>query len=211
MAETAHAREDLQVLDEIAGQLEGFFFRCRADEHYTMTHIFGNPERVIGYSKEELYENRLVAYSELVHPDDVERVDRHVEQGGTRGWDLDYRLVARSGDAIWIHETGRLVCDASGNPLYQDGIILDISRRVADKQHLQRATEGIVEEAQEIVQILTNLRILSLNASAEAARAGEAGKGFGVVAAEVKSLADRTRDSALRIQSQSRELQQDSR
>ncbi len=68
----------------------------------------------------------------------------------------------------------------------------------ASKESLD-AINKIIEKISVINDIAFQTNILSLNASVEAARAGEAGRGFGVVAAEVKKLAERSQVSANEI------------
>ncbi len=83
-------------------------------------------------------------------------------------------------------ESSRLSSDA----------IQDVSEKIA-------TTNESIKRINEMVDLITEVaaqtNLLSLNASIEASRAGDAGRGFGVVASEIKTLAEQSSSSAERI------------
>lgn len=63
-----------------------------------------------------------------------------------------------------------------------------------------RSVDRINSLTKDIMDISSNINLISLNASIEAARAGDAGRGFAVVAREVQELAESSKNTANRIQ-----------
>lgn len=78
-----------------------------------------------------------------------------------------------------------------------------IGEKVQSIAHTILEFSNKTQQIGEITAVVNNLaqqsKMLALNASIEAAKAGEAGKGFGVVAAEVKNLAEQSEQSTIQV------------
>lgn len=95
-----------------------------------------------------------------------------------------------SQDALEIVET--LNDKATKTSMASNRVIEDINKLSEDIKRIKAIITTIAGIAEQ-----TNL--LSLNAAIESAKAGEAGKGFGVVASEVKALAEQSKEASSKI------------
>ncbi len=96
-----------------------------------------------------------------------------------------------------------------------DGLITkidDLNKAVEESQkcieQMKEVSKVIADFAGVIAGIANKTNILSLNASIEAARAGEHGRGFSVVAQEVQTLANQSKNSSSEIAVKITEIQE---
>lgn len=83
----------------------------------------------------------------------------------------------------------------------------DLTQQMVNR--LSNQSLEIEKITRSIAAITEQTNLLALNAAIEAARAGEHGKGFAVVAAEVRKLAEESKQSAIQIQTVVRDIQRD--
>ena len=185
----------------ILGRMNGFLYRCRADENYTMLEMTDGVTRIFGYPADEILGNRVRTFTSIMCEEDVPRMDEAVGQAlDTRtNWSMEYRLRHNSGHYIWVSETGGGVWDTDGSLLYLEGSIINIE---SFYQRLDAQTAEMRITASKTAEILHSLRylkLLAVNAGIEAARAGSAGQGFAVLAGEMRNLANESEATARQI------------
>lgn len=204
------------VIESVASRLNGFFYRCQNDAGYTMLFMTEGIETLTGYPVSDFLNNRVRTFTSIVDPQDGGAVDAAVGAGLEKRakWEIDYRLIKRDGHPLWIHESGAGIFDDNGQLMFLEGVCIDISPQKKQEEKLEQlvgnisgTSNDIVEAVQHILGELRTLKLLALNARIEAARAAEHGAGFAVVAQEMKSLADTTREEADRIRALMETLQ----
>lgn len=125
----------------------------------------------------------------------------------------DLKSVSDSAEQVWQlsqqNEQGANVSLTKVQALNQDlqSTFEKIEDLTRSSDVFVQSSAQIVELSRQVKEIADKTNLLSLNAAIEAARAGEAGRGFSVVASEVRVLADKTSQSATKIEGLSQLLE----
>jgi PAS domain S-box-containing protein len=147
-----HQRE--VQMQHLLSNLSGMVYRCKSTPEWNMIYVSEGCYNLTKYLPDELLADKLTSYSTLIDPRDRETVARLVAEAiqSKRHFTLEYRIHCKDGTIKWVWEQGLAVYDASGNCLYLDGIITDISERKVIEQEQTRLTTA-VEQTDDLIII----------------------------------------------------------
>ncbi|MEX0959656.1 MAG: PAS domain S-box protein [Burkholderiales bacterium] len=125
----------------LIGNLLGMVYRRRNDAHWTMDFVSDGVLELTGYRREELIGNRVIAFADLIHPEDRESVSRRVRDALVRHerFSIEYRLLDKAGAVKWVHETGVGIYETDGEVEVLEGFINDITERRTAEQALRES------------------------------------------------------------------------
>ena len=117
---------------------------------HTSAYFSPQVEALLGYTPDELTRD-IPLWPELVHPDDRERIlgaSMLAEQtSGT--YDVEYRMIAKDGHIVWVHDQAVLIRDEQGMPKFWQGAWIDLTEQKRTAE-LERALQAEREEAAEL-------------------------------------------------------------
>jgi PAS domain S-box-containing protein len=128
-----------RILSSLVDNLPGMPYGCKLDPDWTFEYVGAGCTKIIGYSPEELVENRLVSFIELIHPDDREtvRADTSTARLAGTAYDLTYRIIDRSGEVHWVRDIGLPVRGLNNGTPLREGFITDMTGRIAAERQMK--------------------------------------------------------------------------
>lgn len=119
-----------QQLQRLLNTLPGIVFTAQGPPHWLMRSLSDGCVHLTEYTNEELVaKDSGISYNDVTHPDDLPRVLETIQQSliPDQFYEVEYRLITRSGKEKWVWEKGQGVFDSKGCPIGLQGFITDIS------------------------------------------------------------------------------------
>ncbi|WP_229442798.1 EAL domain-containing protein [Massilia psychrophila] len=169
-----HLFEDIGQREErfrtIVTQVPGAVFRVRPGGRVDF--VSAAIEEISGYSAATLMRSTTDAWADLICPEDRRMQRRLVRDAilAARPYQVEYRIIDASGTERWVCENGQPQVSETGDALWVDGILFDISER----KHNEVRIEGLLAEQSAIldnvmfgVLFVRHRRVVSANRRCE--------------------------------------------
>ena len=96
-----------------------------------------------GYTAEDFISGRVL-YGEIIHPDDLKRIEDSLEQRIQKGgvdFNVEYRIFTKAGDMRWVNERTFIQRNPDGEAAHLQGLVLDITDRKESEEALRKSFE----------------------------------------------------------------------
>lgn len=160
------AEESLQKSEKryqiLVENIPGVTYLCANDDAWTMKVISHGIEKLSGHPTSDFIQNQVRSFLSIIHPEDRQRTKATVSKGINRkkSFTMEYRIICADGKFKWVFEKGQGIFDDTGQLLYLEGVILDITEHKQTQEVLERRTIELSNANQELLQHKNHLEDL---------------------------------------------------
>jgi PAS domain S-box-containing protein len=122
-------RKSERELSILMGNLPGMVYYCLNDQDWTMKFVSEGSLDLTGYLPDELSNNKVIAYNDLIHPDDRKIVFDAVQDALAKknAYLLEYRIITKNHAVKYVWEQGQGIFTPDGELHRLQGFIMDIT------------------------------------------------------------------------------------
>jgi PAS domain S-box-containing protein len=121
------------LFTNLLNNLDGMFYRCLYDEHWTMLYVSDGCTKLTGYLPSEIQNNTIISFNDIISFEDRERVyiDCTNNLNKNKQCNNTYRIIDKFGKTKWVNEIANGVYDNDNKLIYIEGFIQDITNEIS--------------------------------------------------------------------------------
>jgi PAS domain S-box-containing protein len=123
--------EQRRELSTLMSNLPGMAYRCANNINWTMEFVSDGCYQLTGYRKDELENDKVVSYADLINKEDQLIVYETIQNAvnNHESFTVIYRINTWQGIEKWIWQKGRAIYKDNGDVICLEGFITDITER----------------------------------------------------------------------------------
>ncbi len=137
-------RDNARAMNALLGNLPGIAYRCKNDPDWTMEYLSEGCFDLTGYKTEELLNNNVLSFGNLIVDSDKEMVWNEIQRAlrAHKPFQITYRIKTKQGKVKWVWEKGSGIFDGK-EILGLEGFITDINERKNAEDALKQVTHRL--------------------------------------------------------------------
>ncbi|MBA4251710.1 MAG: hypothetical protein C0442_08315 [Chlorobiaceae bacterium] len=152
-------KERERIYSTLISNLPGFVYRCAYDKNWTMFYISQRFSEITGYRIEDIIDNQKMTFNDLIDPEYHEVLWNHWQKilANREVFEYEYPITTVSGETKWVWERGIGVYSESGEVLYLEGFIQDVTESKLNEQYLiesEKRYRLIAENTSDVITVL---------------------------------------------------------
>ncbi len=150
-------KQELRLMNQseqfsnLISHLSGVVYRCKPDKEWSVEFISKGIKALSGFSTSDFLVLKM-PLSKLIHPDDYKGVSKKLISAlmNKQTYEMDYRIIHKSGEIRWVHEQGEGIFNKKGDLLYRDGLILDVTCKELAREEQKRLNDMLNSRMKEL-------------------------------------------------------------